>query len=152
MLSDFENIYGPIVGSDGNKYAQTPQEKLEQVHALKNGYSDLKTEMLEEVALIEKQIVAPAKDARTSVKAYMKVIKKREDKKLDYERYNSRVESLQKNTKRTDRQNTSLSKHQSDLDAASAVCWLCGSLMGAMADNYRHTKQQTTTLRRHCQP
>jgi dsDNA-specific endonuclease/ATPase MutS2 len=125
MLADYENMYAPIVGADGNdaiKYAQTSQEKLERINALKGGYADLKTEMLEEVAMIDKQIVAPAKDARTCVKAYMKVIKKREDRKLDYERYKSRTESLEKKTKRTDRENTALGKHQIDLSAATAVC------------------------------
>jgi hypothetical protein len=125
MVADYENIHSPIIGADGNdavKYAQTPQEHLERVNALNVGYAELKTEMLEEVALIEKQIVAPAKDARVSAKSYKKVIKKREDTKLDYERYKSRVESLQKKTKRTDRENTSLSKHQIDLTTATAVC------------------------------
>jgi hypothetical protein len=67
-------------------------------------------------------MVMPAKEARTSVKAYMKVIKKREDKKLDYERYKSRVESSVKKTNRSDRKNTALSKHQIDYTAATAVC------------------------------
>ncbi|KIW00624.1 uncharacterized protein PV09_07819 [Verruconis gallopava] len=121
MLGDYENIYSPIVGADNDKYSQTPQEKLERINALKAGYTELKTEMVEEIAMIEKQIVAPAKDARACVKTYMKVIKKREDKKLDYERYKSRVEKLEKNTKRTDRENSALSKHQMDLASATAA-------------------------------
>jgi amphiphysin len=74
----------------GDKYTMTPQDQLERVHGLKTGYIELKDEMLQETAMIDKQIIAPAKEARISVKAYMKVIKKREDKKLDYERYKSR--------------------------------------------------------------
>lgn len=123
MLADYENIYGDIVGKDGKDYVATPQEKLEQVHGLKTSYVELKNEMLEEVALIDKQIMAPAKEARISVKAYMKVIKKREDKKLDYERYKSRKESLERKAGRSERENTALSKHEIDYAAALAV-WI----------------------------
>ena len=124
MLADYENIYGDIVGKDGKDYVATPQEKLERVHGLKTSYVELKSEMSEEVACIDKQIMAPAKEARTSVKAYMKVIKKREDKKLDYERYKSRVEGLQAKFRRSEREDTALNKHQVDYAAATAVCLL----------------------------
>jgi hypothetical protein len=127
MLADYENLYGPIVGMDGEKnYEPTPQDKLERINGLKTGYVELKNEMLEEVGMIEKQIVAPAKEARTSVKTYMKVIKKREDKKLDYERYKSRTENLEKKSNRSDRENTALGKHQVDYASATAV-WLSRS-------------------------
>jgi hypothetical protein len=124
MLADYENIYGPIVGKDPSseeKYYATPQDKLERVHGLKTGYVELKNEMLEEVGMIEKQIVAPAKEARTSVKAYMKVIKKREEKKLDWERYKSRTENLERKANRSERENTALGKHQIDYASATAV-------------------------------
>ena len=122
MLSDYVNLYGPIIGKDGgDKYTETPQDKLERVDGLKTGYIDLKDEMAEEVRMIDKQIMAPAKEARISVKAYMKVIKKREDKKLDYERYKSRKESLEKKSRRSDREETALVKHQSDYAVAAAV-------------------------------
>ena len=124
MLADYENIYTPIVGADGHdaeKHAETPREKLERANVLKVNYTELQQDMLEEVAMIEKRIVHPAQDARTSVKAYKKTIKKREDKKLDYERYRSRSDKLEKQTKRTDRENTALAKHQIDLTSATAV-------------------------------
>jgi vancomycin resistance protein YoaR len=122
MLADYENLYGNIVGKPDAEYVQTPQEQLEKVHGLKNGYIGLKDEMAEEIAQIEKQIVAPAKDARVSVKAYFKVIKKREDKKLDWERYKGRVDSLEKKVRRTDREDIALAKHQADYALAQAVC------------------------------
>ena len=124
-MSDYEIIYTPIVGADGNdveKYAETPRDTLERVNTLKTNYMELKTEMLEEITMVDKRIVEPAKEAKASVKAYKKVIKKREDRKLDYERYKSRTESLQSKTKRSDRENAALSKHQMDLSTATAVC------------------------------
>jgi amphiphysin len=130
ILSDYEVIYCPIVGSDGSeaeKYAATPRLQLERVNMLKSHYFDLKTDMLEEVALVDKRIIEPAKDARLSLKTYKKVIKKRQDKKLDYERYKGRVDSVEKKTKRTDRENTALAKHHIDLSTATTVSLPCYS-------------------------
>lgn len=121
MLADYENLYGDIIGKDGKDYVATPQDKLERVHGLKTGYVALKEDMLEEVSMIDKQIMAPAQEARTSVKAYMKIVKKRDDRKLDYERYKSRVENLEHKSQRSDRENTALSKHRVDYEAATAV-------------------------------
>jgi len=124
ILSDYDIIYAPILTSDGteaDQYAVAPQTTLERVSVLKGSYTDLKLDMLEEVAMCDKRIIEPAKDARASLKLYKKVIKKREDRKLDYERYKGRVESVEKKQKRTDRDNTALAKHNIDLSKAEAV-------------------------------
>jgi hypothetical protein len=124
MFSDYDIIFFPIVTSDGSeaeKYAVTPRSTLERVHALKTSYAELKTDMLQEVQMVDKRIIEPAKDARTSIKQYKKVIKKREDKKLDFERYKGRTDSLEKKTKRSDRENTALAKHHIDLSGATSV-------------------------------
>jgi len=125
MLSEYLNIYSQIVtaeGEDDSNHATTPRDQLERVSVLKSHYMELKTDMLGEVAMVDKRIIEPARDAKASVKQYKKVIKKREDRKLDYERYKSRVESSEKKSKRSDRDNTALTKHQIDLDAATVVC------------------------------
>ncbi|KAF2426540.1 hypothetical protein EJ08DRAFT_593457 [Tothia fuscella] len=125
ILSDYDLLYSPIVGSDGNEdgnYSVTPKSQLDRVHYLKEFYMELKTDMLEEVSMVDKRIIEPAKDARMSLKTYKKVIKKREDKKLDYERYRGRVDSVEKKNKRTDRENVALAKHNVDLGNATAVC------------------------------
>jgi amphiphysin len=99
----------------------TPQITLERTNVLKAHYLDLKTDMLEEVAMVDKRIIEPAKDARLSLKAYKKVIKKRQDRKLDWERYQGKVDGVEKKAKRSDKDNTALVKLNIDLSTAEAV-------------------------------
>jgi amphiphysin len=119
MVTEFENLYKPIpVPSDiaaAKKPAETPQETIERVMRLREAYYELKSDMIEEVNAIERRLIGPAKDAQASLKPMKKVIKKREDKKLDYERYKSRADTLQQKSKRSERENTALSKHEADL-------------------------------------
>ncbi|KAE9986106.1 hypothetical protein BLS_000039 [Venturia inaequalis] len=124
MLSEYLHIYSDIVTAEGAKdasHALTPRTTLERVNVLKSHYMELKTDMLAEVAMVDKRIIEPAKDAKVSVKQYKKVIKKREDRKLDYERYKSRTEAVEKKSNRSDRENTALAKHRIDLESATAV-------------------------------
>lgn len=124
MLSDYLSIYSHIVTAEGGEdtsHALTPQSTLERVNVLKSHYMELKTDMLAEIAMVDKRIIEPAKDAKASVKQYKKVIKKREDRKLDYERYKSRAEAVEKKSSRSDRENTALAKHKIDLESATAV-------------------------------
>lgn len=138
MLAEYLNIYSHIVTAEGgedNSHAPTPRATLERVNVLKSHYMELKTDMLAEVAMVDKRIIEPAKDAKASVKQYKKVIKKREDRKLDYERYKGRTEAVEKKSARTDRENIALSKHKIDLESATAV----GSLL-LSATNSRLTQ------------
>ena len=123
MLADFEILYAPIVTSDGSeagKYSSIPRSALERVHSLKSSYMEMKNDMLEEVQVMTTRIVAPAKEARAAIQPYKKIIKKREDRKLDYERYKNRTENYEKKTKRSEREDKALSKSQVDLSAATA--------------------------------
>ena len=66
-------------------------------------------------------MIRPAVDAKDSLSIMKKTIKKREDRKLDYERYQNRVDSGLKKTKRSERDNTNLAKAQSDLERATEL-------------------------------
>lgn len=137
MLSDYLNIYSHIVTAEGgedNSHALTPRPTLERVNVLKSHYMELKTDMLAEVAMVDKRIIEPAKDAKASVKQYKKVIKKREDRKLDYERYKSRTEAVEKKSNKSDRDTTALAKHKIDLESATAVSWLGSPTLKAEAN------------------
>ena len=124
MIADLEILYAPILtsnGSEANRYTPTPRPAIERVHSLKEGYLGLKSDMLEEVQVMNTRIVAPAKEARAALQPYKKVIKKREDHKLDYERYKGRTENYEKKTKRSEREDKALVKNQVDLSAATAA-------------------------------
>lgn len=66
-------------------------------------------------------MISPAQQAKDNLAIARKVIKKREDKKLDFERYQSRVDSSQKKKSLSDRDRAQLTKAQGDLDTATQV-------------------------------
>lgn len=121
----FEELYDPIVGaSDGHGHDPviTPREQVERTTKLKGVYADLKTDLLEEVVMMDSRIIRPAADAREFLQPVRKTIKKRENKRVDWERYIDKVNNLQtKKLKRTDRENAALAKAEIDLAGAADV-------------------------------
>ncbi|MCJ1388493.1 hypothetical protein MMC18_001340 [Xylographa bjoerkii] len=122
LVNEFQGIYSPIIGA-GEGYSAhepvlTPQHIVERVVKLQEVYTELKTDMLEEVNLVDERIIKPATDARDYIHPMKKVIKKRQDRKLDFERYQGRYDAVQKKTSRTDRENNALLKHETDLSIA----------------------------------
>ncbi|TVY41517.1 Regulator of cytoskeleton and endocytosis [Lachnellula occidentalis] len=119
----FEELYDPIVGaSDGHGHDPiiTPEEQMERTTKLKNVYTDLKSDLLEEVVLMDSRIIRPAGDAREFLQPLRKTIKKRENKRVDWERYIDKVNSLQtKKVIRNDRENVALAKAEEELSRAS---------------------------------
>ncbi|KAL8670906.1 MAG: hypothetical protein Q9168_004573 [Polycauliona sp. 1 TL-2023] len=73
---------------------------------LQQAYADLKTDMLEEVNLVDARIIRPAMDAKDHIQPL---------KKLDFEKYQARVDKGRKNTKRSDKDNAALAKAETEL-------------------------------------
>ncbi|EUC45112.1 hypothetical protein COCMIDRAFT_96441 [Bipolaris oryzae ATCC 44560] len=125
QLSSVEQLYTifkPLGGEGGSSthvHVETPADVLERVHGLHEAFSELKTDMMEEVKDIDRKLVVPAKLARDALKPMEKAIKKREDAKVDYERYKSRCETLQNKKTRSERENSALAKHEVDLERST---------------------------------
>ena len=66
-------------------------------------------------------MIRPAVDAKDSLSLFKKTLKKREDRKLDYERYQGRVDSGNKKTKKSERDTTTFIKAQTDLEKAKEL-------------------------------
>ncbi|KAH8433250.1 uncharacterized protein LDX57_010885 [Aspergillus melleus] len=124
MIGEFEDLYAPIVGSDPSPHnaATTPEATLARTNKLRGEYEDLQKELLTELSAVDQRMIQPASQARECFIPVKKTIKKRDDKKLDYERYQSRVDSYAKKTKRSDRDNQSLAKAETELTKATEVC------------------------------
>ena len=60
----------------------TPQRIMERATKLHTSYDDLRTDLLEEVSLVDTRIVKPAQDAKDCIQPMKKVIKKRGDRKV----------------------------------------------------------------------
>ncbi|GIJ85694.1 hypothetical protein Asppvi_004556 [Aspergillus pseudoviridinutans] len=122
MLSEFDGIYAPIIGSSDPttaKASPTPDETLARTRRLREEYEELRKELTEELNAVDQRMIRPASQAKEYLAPLKKTIKKREDRKLDYERYQSRVDSYTKKTKRSDRDNASLAKAETDLVKAT---------------------------------
>lgn len=79
-------MYNPIIGAgegyEGHEPVSTPQSTLERVVKLQESYAELKTDLLEEVNIVDARIIGPATDAKEYLQPMKKVIKKRQDRKV----------------------------------------------------------------------
>jgi hypothetical protein len=80
------SLYKPL-GAKGGEYTQrvhteTPPATLERCATLFEAFTELKSDMMEEVKDIEKKLIIPAQLARDGLKPMKKAIKNREDKKV----------------------------------------------------------------------
>lgn len=156
-MSEFEGLYAPIAGAtetyeSERPVVETPRDQMERTMKLKEQYGDLRTDLLDEINLIDARIIRPAIEAQDFIQPIKKTIKKRENKKLDFERYQDRVGSLQRKLRRSDRENANLAKAEIDLGRAREVCMLDpqSTLHRIIAKfyNYRNSLSQTNTSKR----
>ncbi|KAI9676146.1 MAG: hypothetical protein M1817_000891 [Caeruleum heppii] len=123
LVNEVQGIYSPIPAESDTQfereYAVTPETTLQRTAALRNVYEELRTDLLAEVNLIDARIIRPAMDAKDSIQPLKKVIKKREDKKLDFERYRGRVDTMNKKSKLSERDTVSLAKAERELERAT---------------------------------
>lgn len=80
---------------------------------------DLKRDLKDVLNQVDIMMIKPSMDAKDNLQQYRKTIRKREDKKLDYERYQNRVDTLMKKKARSDRDNQVLAKVESELATAT---------------------------------
>jgi amphiphysin len=124
-VTSIEELYNPIIGasSDGHGHepVMTPQAQLNRSLRLKQAYAELKTDLLEEVNMTEVRIIKPAADAKEYIQPIKKTIKKRENKRLDYERYFDRVNNAAKKQRRSEREDVALAKAEVELSKATDV-------------------------------
>ncbi|KAK4108759.1 hypothetical protein N656DRAFT_717163 [Canariomyces notabilis] len=135
IVAEFEGLYDPIVGASdghGRQAVQTPRLQLERTFRLKKAYTELKVELSEEIGMIDERIAKPAIDARDCIAPIRKTIKKRENKRLDYEKLQEKVAKLQRKPARTPKEDASLAKVEAEMAAA-------GEEFGIADDHLRQT-------------
>ncbi|POS86877.1 hypothetical protein EPUL_001437 [Erysiphe pulchra] len=120
----FNDLYHPITCVNDRPDAEpaiTPVEKLNKVVQLQKVYSELKSDLLSEVKMIESRVIKPAIEAKELIQPARKSIRKRENKRLDLEMYSNRVNSYTKKMKRTERENLALEKAEEEMAAAACT-------------------------------
>ena len=79
-------MYSPIVGADehnaGHEPEITPHHIMEKTIKFHTSYDELRTDLLEEVAMVDTRIIKPATEAKDCIQPMKKVIRKRGDKKV----------------------------------------------------------------------
>jgi len=123
LLAEYDTLYAPIVGAADDYVGHVPVETapnlVQRTRRLKSEYEDLKKDLTSELDEVQLTIIGPAQEAKDNLQIARKQMKKREDKKLDYERYQSRVDVSSKKSKLSDRDRAQLTKAQSDLAMAT---------------------------------
>lgn len=115
---EYDGLWDPIVGASeglGKPAAPTPQLQLEQALRLKEVYTELKADILQELELVEARIVKPASCAREYIGPMRKTIKKRENKRLDYEKIQDKTTKLQRKPGKTAKDDAALAKLEAEL-------------------------------------
>ncbi|KAL2157947.1 hypothetical protein VTH06DRAFT_5002, partial [Thermothelomyces fergusii] len=118
VACEYEGLYDPIAGaSDGQcRHAvPTPRLQLERTFRLRKAYTELKADLLEEMFMIEENIIKPASDARDCIAPIRKTIKKRENKRLDYEKAQDKAMKLQRKTGRSSKEEAALAKAEAEM-------------------------------------
>jgi hypothetical protein len=123
IVTEYEGLYDPIVGAtDGqSRAAPTPSLQLERTFKLKTAYTELQTELVEEMIQIEGQVVKPATEARECIAPIRKTIKKRENKRLDYEKTQEKALKLQRKPGRTPKEDIAFEKAEAERSRAADV-------------------------------
>ncbi|EMF13346.1 uncharacterized protein SEPMUDRAFT_148680 [Sphaerulina musiva SO2202] len=119
----FTALYKPIEPppeptSNRGPPVQTPRDQLQRCLGLQKMYSDLKSDLSQEIGMIANKIIRPVKEAKAATKSLQRTLKHRENSKLDYERYLSRTEHARKKEVRNMKEEMALAKHEGDLQQA----------------------------------
>ena len=88
IVREYEGLYDPIVGATdgyGRPAVQTPELQLHRTYTLREAYGTLKDDLADEIAAIDSRVIQPATTARDYIQPIRRTIKKRENKRLDYE-------------------------------------------------------------------
>ena len=124
LVVELEGLYDPIVGASdghGRDSVPTPRLQLERTYRLKQAYGELKSELAEEIGTIEDRVIRPAVEARDCIAPIRKTIKKRENKRLDYEMAQDKVSKLHKKHTRTPKEEAALAKAEVEMAQAGDV-------------------------------
>ncbi|KAJ5619182.1 hypothetical protein N7510_003166 [Penicillium lagena] len=124
LAEEFDGLYAPIVGSSTAPTAHRPVDTdpmlLRRTNKLRRDFDDLRIELSQELRDVEARMTNPAEQAKQFLSPIWKTIKKREERKLDFERYQNKVDGYMKKTKRTDRDNMALAKAETELAQGKA--------------------------------
>ncbi|KAK3671957.1 hypothetical protein LTR78_008132 [Recurvomyces mirabilis] len=115
-------LYKPIGPLDDpeqrSQPTETPQGYMQKCLGLQKLYSELKTDLLQELSLIDQKLIRPVETAREGMKMLHKTLKHRDNTKLDYEKYMKRVEHAGRKDTRSAKEEAALASHEQNATQA----------------------------------
>ncbi|KAJ6157686.1 BAR adaptor protein Hob1 [Penicillium chermesinum] len=115
-------IYKPISGraSDPNSYhAEGNDAGIHACEEYEAIVRDLQEALVPELEMIETRVISPADQLLDIIKTIQKVAKKRNHKKLDYDRHNDTLKKLQAKTDKSLKDEKALYKAENDAEQAT---------------------------------
>lgn len=118
----YESMSDPKDGDEGRTPAVTPREQAERTATLLQAYTNLKDEIVTEIASIESQLLRPAMDAREMLRPVQKTIKKRDNKRVDLANAQDKVNRMYHKGSKSPKEEAQLVKAQEELSHLTEVC------------------------------
>ncbi|KAL2150073.1 hypothetical protein VTH82DRAFT_7749 [Thermothelomyces myriococcoides] len=114
---DADNVLAKIV--DNARMWRDSWAALASSQLQVKAYTELQEDLLDEMSRIEENILKPAADARDCIAPIRKTIKRRENKRLDYERAQDKAMKLQRKPGRSTKDETALAKADAEVARAA---------------------------------
>lgn len=161
---EYVTLYDPITGATdghGRRAEPTPEEQLSRSFNLRQAFEDVKGDMLVDIAGFEASVIKPGSDARDYIQPLRRTIKKRENKRMDYEKCQEKVKKLQRKPGKSAKEDNQIHKAEDELARATEVGTHAISAHPALSQVganlcsvrvRRSSKSRTTTSRSRCRP
>jgi amphiphysin len=128
MTTQWVSIYSAIPGDPNpqnasrlKSYYETPESTLDAIGDYGTVLADVKETLLPVLSGIEGRVVQPGLDMKKALEAIQKLVKKRNHKKLDYDRHTQSVEKLRNKKDKTEKDYVALEKLENELELATQV-------------------------------
>ena len=90
LFDEYNLLYAPIVGAGDDYHGHVPRQTADHIMhraaRIMTEYEDLKRDLSEDLAQVEKRLIKPAQNAKDSLEYMKQTLKKREYRKLDFEK------------------------------------------------------------------
>lgn len=95
---------------------------------------------MEEIASIDERIIKPTTDARDCIAPLRKTIKKRENRRLDYEKAQDKAAKIQRKPGKGPKEEAALAKAEDEVARAAEVCLITilDIRLSALDCRYKH--------------
>lgn len=122
MAKAFDELYEPVMGATSEEHGHEPVLTSEvqrgRTTNLHKAFAELKADLLDELGMIDQRVIRPSTDARESIQPLKKTIKKRENKRLDYESYLDRLEKRRR-AQKSEKDDVGITKLEADVARAA---------------------------------